>query len=67
MKMKHMGQLWLAAEVSALENRVKGKASLSPYLVLDADALIKYTFMVKHLVNSRKFIILVPSAGLCYT
>lgn len=62
-KMKHMGQLWLAAEVNALESRVKGKASLSPYLVLDADALIKYTFMVKHLVNSRKFIILVPSAG----
>lgn len=62
-KMKHMGQLWLAAEVRALENRVGGKAALSPYLVLDADALIKYTFMVKNLVNSRKFIVLVPSAG----
>lgn len=61
-KMKHMGQLWLAAEVRALESRVKGKASYSPYLVLDADALIKYTFMVKHLVNCRKFIIIVPSA-----
>ncbi|KAL3277426.1 hypothetical protein HHI36_012774 [Cryptolaemus montrouzieri] len=61
-KMKHMGQLWLASEVSALENRVRGKASLSPYLVLDADALIKYTFMVKHLVHSRKFIVLVPNA-----
>lgn len=64
-KMKHMGQLWLAAEVRALESRVKGKASYSPYLVLDADALIKQTFMVKHLVNSRKFIIIVPSAGKC--
>lgn len=64
MKMKHMGQLWLAAEVRALESRVKGKPSLSPYLVLDADALIKYTFMVKHLVNSRKFIVLVPTAGI---
>lgn len=62
-KMKHMGQLWLAAEVRALESRVKGKASYSPYLVLDVDALIKHTFMVKHLVNSRKFIIIVPSAG----
>lgn len=58
-----MGQLWLAAEVRALENRVGGKAALSPYLVLDADALIKYTFMVKNLVNSRKFIVLIPSAG----
>jgi protein SMG5 len=63
MKMKHMGQLWLASEVRALENRVRGKASLSPYLVLDADALIKYTFMVKQLVHSRKFIVLIPSAG----
>ncbi|KAG5874256.1 hypothetical protein JTB14_026478 [Gonioctena quinquepunctata] len=62
MKMKHMGQLWLAAEVRALESRVGGKAALSPYLVLDADALIKYTFMVKHLVHARKFIVLVPTA-----
>ncbi|KAK9880232.1 hypothetical protein WA026_010106 [Henosepilachna vigintioctopunctata] len=61
-KMKHMGQLWLASEVSALENRVKGRSSLSPYLVLDADALIKYNFMVKHLVHTRKFIVLVPNA-----
>ncbi|CAG9827087.1 unnamed protein product [Diabrotica balteata] len=63
-KMKHMGQLWLAAEVRALENRVgAGKTTaLSPYLVLDADALIKYTFMVKQLVHSRKFIVLVPTA-----
>ncbi|XP_056644486.1 nonsense-mediated mRNA decay factor SMG5 [Diorhabda sublineata] len=63
-KMKHMGQLWLAAEVRALENRVGAgrTAALSPYLVLDADALIKYTFMVKQLVHSRKFIVLVPTA-----
>ncbi|XP_045467374.1 protein SMG5 [Harmonia axyridis] len=61
-KMKHMGQLWLASEVSALENRVRGKTSLSPYLVIDADALTKYTFMVKYLVQSRKFIVLVPTA-----
>lgn len=62
-KMKHMGQLWLAAEVRALETRLGGaKATLSPYLVLDADALIKYTHMVKQLVHSRKFIVLVPAA-----
>lgn len=46
-------------------SRVRGKASLSPYLVLDADALIKYTFMVKHFVHSRKFIVLIPTAGEC--
>ncbi|CAG9864929.1 unnamed protein product [Phyllotreta striolata] len=62
-KMKHMGQLWLAAEVRALESRVgAGRVALSPYLVLDADALIKYTYIVKHLVHSRKFIVLVPTA-----
>ncbi|KAK5650077.1 hypothetical protein RI129_001106 [Pyrocoelia pectoralis] len=61
-KMKHMGQLWLAAEVRALENRVKSKTSLSPYLVLDVDSLIQSTAIVKHLVNSKKFIIVIPSA-----
>lgn len=61
--MKHMGQLWLAAEVKDLENRVKDKTSLSPYLVVDADALMKYTSIIKHLIYSRKFIVLVPSAG----
>lgn len=64
LKMKHMGQLWLTAEVKDLETRVKGKPSLSPYLVIDADSLILHTQMVKQLVYSRKFIVLVPSAGL---
>lgn len=63
MKMKHMGHLWLAAEVRALESRVKGKPSLSPYLVLDADALTKHIAIVKQLVNSRKFIVVIPTAG----
>lgn len=63
-KMKHMGQLWLAAEVRALETRVGNtKIALSPYLVVDADALIKYTHIVKQLVNSRQFILIVPAAG----
>ncbi|KAK5637868.1 hypothetical protein RI129_000125 [Pyrocoelia pectoralis] len=61
-KNEHMGQLWLAAEVRALENRVKSKTSLSPYLVLDVDSLIQSTAIVKHLVNSKKFIIVIPSA-----
>lgn len=61
-KMKHMGQLWLAAEVRALENRVKSKTSLSPYLVLDVDSLIQSTAIVKHLVNSKKFITVIPLA-----
>ncbi|XP_017777944.1 PREDICTED: protein SMG5 [Nicrophorus vespilloides] len=62
--MKNMGQLWLAAEVKDLELRVKGKMSLSPYLVVDVEALIKHIYMVKQLVYSKKFIVLVPSAVL---
>lgn len=61
-----MGHLWLAAEVRALENRVRGKSSLSPYLVLNADALTKHIPLVKHLVSSRKFIIVIPSAGIYF-
>ncbi|XP_076260182.1 smg5 nonsense mediated mRNA decay factor [Rhynchophorus ferrugineus] len=62
-KMKHMGQLWLDAEVRALETKVgSARPALSPYLVVDADALIKYTHMVKQLVHSRKFIVIVPGA-----
>ncbi|CAH1155095.1 unnamed protein product, partial [Phaedon cochleariae] len=70
-KMKHMGELWLAAEVRALESRVGGlgmgvggmggRAALSPYLVLDAEALIRYTYVAKQLVNARKFIVVVPT------
>ncbi|CAH1130775.1 unnamed protein product [Ceutorhynchus assimilis] len=60
-KMKQMGQLWLAAEVRALEIKVgRAKVILSPYLVLDTDALVKHTHMVKQLVFSRQFILLVP-------
>lgn len=69
-------KMWLASEVRALENRVGGvgvgygggKATLSPYLVLDADALIRYTYAVKQLVHSRKFVVIVPSTGkYCYS
>ncbi|CAH2008543.1 unnamed protein product [Acanthoscelides obtectus] len=63
-KMKHMGQLWLAAEVHALETRVGGaRPALSPYLVVDAEALIGSSHAVRHLVASRKFVVVVPTAG----
>lgn len=64
LKMKHMGQLWLAAEVRDLENRVRNKstaAALSPYLVIDMASLTHHLSVVKMLVNARKFIVLVPS------
>ncbi|XP_054287971.1 nonsense-mediated mRNA decay factor SMG5-like [Macrosteles quadrilineatus] len=59
--MKDMGQLWLKAEVKELETKVRRTSSLPPYLVLDCEALIHHITLVKQLVHSRKFIILVPS------
>lgn len=61
--MKDMGQLWLKAEVRELETKMKRTSTLPPYLVLDCDALIYHIPLVKQLVYSKKFIILVPSVG----
>ncbi|XP_044006134.1 protein SMG5 [Aphidius gifuensis] len=58
--MRHMGELWLKAEVKALENRLKSKL-MSAYLVPDHDALAKYTPLLKRLVYTKKFIIVIPS------
>lgn len=59
--MQDMGQLWLRAEVRELETKVKRTTNLPPYLVLDCDALIYHCTLVKQFVNSRKFIVLIPS------
>lgn len=61
--MKHMGQLWLAAEIQDLESKVKNRTSFSPYLVLDVEALIHYQHLAKQFVSARKFIVLVPFVG----
>lgn len=66
--MKEMGQLWLEAEVKNLENKVKQTAKMSlltPYLVVDSEALIQHNILVKKLVSSRQFVLLIPTAGLC--
>lgn len=61
--MRHMGKLWLKAEVRALENRVHRRL-ISPYLVLDHDAFSKFMPVLKHLVYSKKFIVVIPSVGM---
>ena len=60
--MRHMGKLWLKAEVRALETRLHCKL-MSPYLVPDHEAFSKYMPVVKHLVYAKKFIVVVPSVG----
>ncbi|XP_066994080.2 nonsense-mediated mRNA decay factor SMG5 [Anabrus simplex] len=57
---KHMGELWLRAEVSSLESRRSRRPRFSPYLAVDAEALTYHLHLVKQLVGARKFIILIP-------
>lgn len=62
--MKNMGQLWLKAEVRDLESRVRRRAgNFSPYLVVDSEALIEHIVLVKQLVGSRQFIVIIPAVG----
>ncbi|XP_066600261.1 nonsense-mediated mRNA decay factor SMG5 [Prorops nasuta] len=58
--MRHMGRLWLKAEVRALESRLRSRL-ISPYLVPDHEALAKHTPALKRLVYAKKFIIVIPS------
>ncbi|XP_017884758.1 protein SMG5 [Ceratina calcarata] len=59
--MRHMGKLWLKAEVCALETRLRSRL-MSPYLVPDHEALSKHTPALKRLVYAKKFIVVIPSA-----
>lgn len=62
--MGKMGKLWLKNEVQTLESRSKPvNANLTPYLMVDTLALINYLYIVKHLVKSKKFVVLIPKAG----
>ncbi|KZC13990.1 Protein SMG5 [Dufourea novaeangliae] len=58
--MRHMGKLWLKAEVCALESRLRSRL-MSPYLVPDHEVLAKHTPALKRLVYAKKFIIVIPS------
>lgn len=60
--MRHMGKLWLKAEVCALETRLRSRL-MSPYLVPDHEALSKHTPALKRLVYAKKFIVVIPSVG----
>ncbi|XP_035724397.1 protein SMG5-like [Vespa mandarinia] len=58
--MRHMGRLWLKAEVRALETRLRSRL-MSPYLVPDHEALAKHTPALKRLVYAKKFIVVIPT------
>uniref|UniRef100_A0A182PPP2 PIN domain-containing protein n=1 Tax=Anopheles epiroticus TaxID=199890 RepID=A0A182PPP2_9DIPT len=62
-----MGQLWLRNEVETLESKVNKRAVnviLTPYLMLDSKCLTEYTSIVKNLVKTKKFVVLIPNAVL---
>ncbi|KAF8763400.1 Protein SMG5 like protein [Argiope bruennichi] len=63
--MRSMAHLWLKAEVDDLETFVEGQASrqLSPILVTDASVLCCNLPAIKQLVNTKKFIVVVPLVG----
>ncbi|XP_012230829.2 nonsense-mediated mRNA decay factor SMG5 [Linepithema humile] len=58
--MRHMGKLWLKAEVRALENQLCCRF-ISPYLVPDHEALAKHMPALKRLVSAKKFIVVIPA------
>ena len=76
--MQQMAALWLKEEVRTLEERVgdfshpnygqrrNGPNSLSPYLVADSDVFTQHMGLIKQLLDSKRFILVVPSVGKFY-
>ncbi|KAG5675291.1 hypothetical protein PVAND_005203 [Polypedilum vanderplanki] len=63
--MGKLGKLWLKNEVQTLESRSKPvNTNMTPFLMLDTNALTDYLYVVKALVKTKKFIVLIPKAVL---
>lgn len=62
-KYEIMGKLWLRDEVKTLETKIQKPKAMTPYLVMDSKSLTDYTSVVKFLIKTREFIILIPTAG----
>ncbi|KNC26662.1 hypothetical protein FF38_01353 [Lucilia cuprina] len=64
-KCEIMGKLWLKNEVETLEEELRKNPLnmiMTPFVVVDAKALTEYNGIVKNLVKSKKFIVLIPNA-----
>ncbi|CRL01472.1 CLUMA_CG014443, isoform A [Clunio marinus] len=59
-----MGKLWLKSEIQTLESKKHSAVALTPYIMLDSKCLTDYLNIVKNLVKSKKFIVLIPKAVL---
>lgn len=58
-----MGKLWLKSEIQMLESKKHSSVVLTPYIMLDSGCLTDYLYIVKNLVKSKKFVVLIPNAG----
>lgn len=59
-----MGKLWLQHEIETLEKKIsKRPLIMTPYLVVDTKSLIYHLPIVKNLVKTKKFVVLIPNAG----
>lgn len=59
-----MGKLWLQHEIEVLEAKMsKNQVIMTPYLIVDTNALVKNLAIVKNLVKAKKFVVLIPKAG----
>lgn len=58
-----MGKLWLKSEIQSLESKKHSSVALTPYIMLDSNCLTDYLYIVKNLVKSKKFVVLIPNAG----
>jgi len=61
--MKNMAQLRLEAEISQLEAYKYDDSKLSPYLVIETEALCQNLKMVQDFSRSKKFILIIPLIG----
>lgn len=59
-----MGKLWLQHEIETLEAKIsKTPIVMTPYLVVDIKSLVNHLPIVKDLMTTRRFVILIPNAG----
>lgn len=59
-----MGKLWLQHEIEVLEAKMsKNQMPMTPYLIVDTNALVAHQAIVKNLVKAKKFVVLIPKAG----
>ncbi|XP_063696852.1 uncharacterized protein LOC134827879 [Culicoides brevitarsis] len=63
-KNEKLATLWLNNEVCSLEDKIKMEKNsdhtLTPYVVIDTKAITMFTSIVKYLLKTKQFVILVP-------